>query len=80
MAKEIERVGIPVAFFSAIPAISLNVGAYRVVPGRAVPYVLGDPHLTPEHERALRRQQVITGLQSLCTTTTAPTLLELQVA
>ena len=77
IAKEIERVGIPVAFFSAIPAISLNVGAYRVVPGRAVPYVLGDPHLTPEHERALRRQQVLAGLQSLCTTTTAPTLLEL---
>jgi len=80
MAKEIERVGIAVAFFSAIPAIPLNVGVYRIVLGRAVPYVLGDPHLTPEHERALRRQQVLLGLQSLCTAVTSPTLLEIQAA
>jgi glycine/betaine/sarcosine/D-proline reductase family selenoprotein B len=80
MAKEIERVGIPVAFFSAIPAIPMNVGAYRIVSGRAVPYVLGDPHLTPDHELALRRKQVVLGLQSLCTTITTPTLLEVQAA
>ncbi|MCC7485659.1 MAG: hypothetical protein IT529_11825 [Burkholderiales bacterium] len=80
MAKEIERIGIPVAFFSAIPAIAMNVGAYRVVLGRAVPYVLGDPHLTPDHERALRRRQVLMGLQSLCSTVTAPTLLEVRAA
>ena len=80
MAKEIERVGIPVAFFSAIPAIPMNVGAYRIVSGRAVPYVLGDPHLTPDHELALRRKQVVLGLQSLCTAITTPTLLEVQAA
>lgn len=80
MAKEIERMGIPVAFFSAIPAIPLNVGAYRIVSGRAVPYVLGDPHLTPDHELALRRRQVLLGLQSLCQSISAPTLLEDQAA
>ena len=68
------------AFFSAIPAIPMNVGACRVVPGRAVPYVLGDPHLAPEHERALRRQQVLAGLQSLCVAITLPTLLEVHAA
>lgn len=64
------------AFFSAIPAIPLNVGAYRIVSGRAVPYVLGDPHLTPDRERALRMRQVLLGLESLCTVVTEPTLLE----
>ena len=45
-----------------------------------MPYVLGDPHLTREHERALRMKQVLLGLQSLCTAITSPTLLEVQAA
>lgn len=74
MAVELERAGIPVAFVSAVPAIPLSLGVSRVVLGVAIPYVLGDPRLPPERERALRRALVETVIRALEQPVAEPTL------
>jgi len=65
MVKEIERAGLPVVHMCTVIPISLTVGANRIVPTVAIPYPLGNPELTAEKEKALRRQLVIAGLQAL---------------
>ena len=74
MATEIERVGIPVAYFTAIPTVPLTIGQSRIIPGKAIPHVLGDPQLPPEREKAYRRALVEQALRALTTTVTEPTL------
>ena len=74
MAKEIERVGIPVAYFTAIPTVPLTVGQSRIIPGRAIPYVLGDPTLPQEREKAYRRALVEHALRALTAEVSGPTL------
>ncbi len=56
MAKEIERTGIPVAHICSIITISQTVGANRIVPAIAIPHPLGNPKLSPEEEKDLRRK------------------------
>ena len=65
MAKEIERAGIPVAHICTIIPISLTVGANRIVPAVAIPYPLGDPHKTPQEEKAIRRGLIDKALAAL---------------
>ena len=80
MAKEIERVGIPVAYFTAIPTVPLTIGQSRIIPGRAIPYVLGDPGLPLDREKVYRRALVEQALRALTTTVTGPTLFRAEVA
>jgi len=54
--------------------VPLTVGQSRIVPGRAIPYVLGDPGLPPEREKVYRRALVEQGLRALATEVTEPTL------
>ncbi len=77
MAKEIERLGIPVVVCSAIPAIPLSVGVSRIVQGKAVTYLLGDPTLPGEEEKALRARLTDKALASLTVEVTEPTLFSL---
>jgi betaine reductase len=74
MAREMERLGLPVALFSAIPAIPLAFGALRIIPARAIRYPLGDPELPPERERELRRRMVEAALRALEAPCDRPTL------
>ena len=67
MVKEIERAGIPVAHMCTVVPISVTVGANRIVPTVAIPYPLGDPSLSPEDEKELRRKLVVKALKALCT-------------
>jgi len=76
MAKELERRGLPVALISAIPMIPLGAGANRVVRGVRVEHVCGDPGLSTEADRALRRQIVGTALKALQTPVEGPTLFD----
>lgn len=73
MTKEIERAGLPVAFFSAIPAIASNMGVFRIISGKAVPHVLGDPRSSAEEELGLRRRMLLAGLRSLTSAVQRPT-------
>lgn len=47
--------------------ISLTVGANRIVPTVAIPHPLGDPSLSKEEEKKLRRKLVERALQALQT-------------
>lgn len=76
MAKELERRGIPVALISAIPMIPLGAGANRVIRGVRVEHVCGDPNLSTEADRELRRQIVGTALKALQTPVEGPTLFD----
>ncbi len=67
MVKEIERHGIPVVHMCTVVPISLTVGANRIVPTVAIPYPLGNPAMSKEDEKELRRKLVRKGLKALST-------------
>jgi glycine reductase len=67
MVKEIEKAGIPVVHICTVVPISLTVGANRIVPAVAIPYPLGNPALSMQDEKKLRRGIVEKALQALQT-------------
>lgn len=58
MVKEVERVGIPVVHMCTITPISKTVGANRIIPTIAIPHPLGNPALSADEEKRLRRKLV----------------------
>ena len=76
MVKEIERAGIPVAHVCTVVPISLTVGANRIVPAVAIPHPLGNPALSKEDEKALRRELVLKALRALQTEVDGQTVFE----
>lgn len=76
MAKELERLGLPVALVSAIPMIPLGAGANRVVRGVRVEHVCGDPGLSDAADRELRRRIIGAALHALQTAVEGPTLFD----
>ena len=73
MVKEIER-KLPVVHMCTIAPISQTVGANRIVPTIAIPHPFGDPTLTPEEEKVIRRKLVERGLKALQTEITGQTV------
>ncbi len=65
MVKEIERTGIPVVHVCTVVPISLTVGANRIVPAIAIPHPFGNPALSAEDEKKLRRSIVEKALNAL---------------
>ncbi len=76
MVKEIERAGIPVVHMCTIVPISLTVGANRIVPTIAIPHPLGNPALSLEEERDIRRNLLTRALKALETEVTEQTVFE----
>ena len=76
MVKEIERAGIPVVHIFTVTAISMTVGANRIVPAVAIPHPLGNPALDKEEEKKLRRQIVEKALKALTTEVDGQTIFE----
>ena len=76
MVKEIERAGIPVVHMCTIVPISLTVGANRIVPTIAIPHPLGNPSLSLEEERKIRRGLLTRALKALETEITEQTVFE----
>jgi glycine reductase len=69
--------GIPVVQITAIPNIAQMVGVNRIVQGRAVPNPVGDPSLTKEKEKELRREYVLKALELLQKEVDGPTVVTL---
>ena len=67
MVKEIERAGIPVVHVCTVTPISMTVGANRIVPAVAIPHPLGNPALSMEEEKQIRRKILRTALKALST-------------
>ena len=76
MVKEIERAGIPVVHIATVVPISLTVGANRIVPAIAIPHPLGNPALTMEEEKEIRRKIVSKALEALQTPVEDQTVFE----
>lgn len=76
MVKEIERAGIPVVHVCTVVPISLTVGANRIVPAVAIPHPLGNPKLSKEEEKVLRRKLVEKALKALQTEVDGQTVFE----
>jgi betaine reductase len=76
MVKEIERAGIPVVHMCTIVPISLTVGANRIVPTIAIPHPLGNPSLTLEEEKEIRRELLTRALKALETEVSEQTVFE----
>jgi glycine reductase len=77
MVKEIERAGIPVVHMCTVTPISMTVGANRIVPTVAIPYPLGNPALTAEEEKSIRRKLVDRALEALATEVEEQTVFEI---
>ena len=67
MVKGIEAYGIPVVHIATVVPISLTVGANRIVPAIAIPHPLGNPALSLEEEKDIRRKIVGKALEALQT-------------
>ena len=78
MVKEIERAGIPVVHVCTVTPISMTVGANRIVPAVAIPHPLGNPALSLEDERQLRRKILTTALNALSTEVDGQTIFEVK--
>lgn len=75
MAKELDAQGIPVAQVSALDALARSVGSNRIVRGKAITSVVGDPSLSREDERRFRKGLVLKALEALRTPVEEPTVL-----
>ena len=78
MVKEIERAGIPVVHVCTVTPISMTVGANRIVPAVAIPHPLGNPSLSPQDEKQLRRKILTTALDALSTEVDGQTIFEVK--
>jgi len=78
MVKEVERAGIPVVHICTVTPISITVGANRIVPAIAIPHPLGNPALTLEEEKAIRRRILNTALTALSTEVDDQTIFEVK--
>lgn len=76
MVKEIERAGIPVVHICTVVPISLTVGANRIVPAIAIPHPLGNPSLTMEEEKVIRRTILGKAIKALSTEVEGQTVFE----
>ena len=76
IAREIERIGIPVAHITTMSLISKQTGANRIVTAIKIPHPCGDPDSPPDTDRALRRGIVKTAFEVLQTDVSEPTIFE----
>ncbi len=76
MVKNIEKYGIPVVHIATVTPISMTVGANRIVPAVAIPHPLGNPKMSPEEEKELRRGLVEKALKALETPVDTQTIFE----
>lgn len=58
MVKEIEKTGLTVIHICTVVPISQTVGANRIVPAIAIPHPLGNPNLSLNEEKKIRRSIV----------------------
>ena len=58
---------MPVVHIVTVVPISVTVGANRIVPAVAIPHPLGNPKMSQEEEKLMRREMVVKSLETLTT-------------
>jgi glycine reductase complex component B subunit gamma len=56
LTKEIEKAGIPTVLITTLVPTAQTIGVNRIVQGAGITHPLGDPKLSEEGEKALRKQ------------------------
>lgn len=74
IAKELERVGIPVALITAMSMLGKQNGAGRVVAGAKISHPCGDPSLSGRGDFGLRKRIVECALSALQAKVDSPTI------
>lgn len=67
--------GIPIVQISALDALARSVGSNRIVRGKAITSVVGDPDLSPAEEKRFRKRLIRTALEALQTPVDEPLVL-----
>ena len=67
---------MPVVHIWTVTPISMTVGANRIVPAIAIPHPLGNPALSKDEEKALRRHIVEKALKALTTEVDGQTIFD----
>ena len=67
---------MPVVHICTVTPISITVGANRIVPAIAIPHPLGNPALSKDEEKALRRHIVEKALKALTTEVDGQTIFD----
>jgi len=65
LEKEIERIGIPAVLITALPPVAHMLGAHRIVQGIGITNPVGNPKLSGDEEKPLRKRLVKSALQRL---------------
>lgn len=65
LEKEIERTGIPAVLITSLIPTAKMLGANRIVQGVGITNPLGNPRVSQEEEKALRRRILSAALQLL---------------
>ena len=63
---------MPVAYITAMTSIARQLGAKRIVSGTKIPHPCGDPNLSAQNDKSLRREIVKCALGALQTDVTGP--------
>ena len=71
LEKEIERAGIPAVLITALIPTAQMLNTNRIVPGVAITHPLGDPRLSHDEEKAVRRNIVEAALGTMVRDTKA---------
>ena len=67
---------MPVVHICTVTPISMTVGANRIVPAIAIPHPLGNPALSKDEEKALRRHIMEKALKALTTEVDGQTIFD----
>jgi len=67
-----------VVHICTVTPISMTVGANRIVPAIAIPHPLGNPKVTMDEEKVLRRKIVEASLVALETEVSGQTIFEVE--
>ena len=59
---------------SALDALARSIGSNRIVRGKAITSVVGDPALSRDDERRFRKRLVVKALEALQTPVEEPTV------
>ena len=79
MVKEIERAGFPVVQMCNLIPVATTVGSNRIVPTISIPYQLGNPADSKEHQWKLRYHRVGVALDALATDIEEQTVFKVKI-
>lgn len=65
IAKEFDRLNIPTAHICPVTPVAMTVGSNRIIQGIGIMHPVGDPKLSPEREKQLRRTMLGKALKAL---------------